>query len=36
MGNGASQQLTVYGQLPAKQSAGAGNCSDTNTATVTY
>ncbi|MGA2909028.1 MAG: spore coat protein U domain-containing protein [Terracidiphilus sp.] len=36
MGNGASEQLTVYGQLPARQSVGAGNYSDTITATVTY
>lgn len=35
-GNGAIQNLTVYGQVPAATVPAAGNYTDTITATVTY
>jgi len=35
-GTGSAQSLTVYGQVPAGQSAGPGSYTDTITATVTY
>ena len=35
-GSGASQSLTVYGQVPAGQYVTPGSYSDTITATVTY
>ncbi len=35
-GNGASQSLTVYGQIPAAQFVQPGSYADTITATVTY
>jgi len=36
VGNGASQSLTVYGQIPAGQFVRPGSYADTITATVTY
>jgi spore coat protein U-like protein len=35
-GNGAPQQLTVYGQIPAGQFVSPGAYADTITASVTY
>ncbi|MEH6490177.1 spore coat U domain-containing protein [Hyphomonas oceanitis] len=35
-GSGASQNLTVYGRMPAGQGEPAGDYSDTVTATITY
>jgi spore coat protein U-like protein len=35
-GSGSAQPLTVYGQIPAAQSAMPGSYSDTITATITY
>lgn len=35
-GSGASQDLTVYGRMPAGQGEPAGDYSDTVTATITY
>jgi spore coat protein U-like protein len=36
IGNGTSQTLSVYGQIPANQHPAAGNYTDTVIATVTY
>jgi spore coat protein U-like protein len=36
VGTGANQTLTVYGQIPANESAISGTYSDTITATITY
>lgn len=35
-GSGADQTITVYGTIPATQSANTGNFSDTVTMTITY
>lgn len=35
-GNGASQPLTVYGQIPASQLSAPGNYTDSVIATITY
>ena len=35
-GSGLLQSLTVYGQIPAGESGGIGNYTDTITATITY
>ena len=35
-GNGASQSLTIYGQIPASQASAPGSYSDTITVTVYY
>jgi spore coat protein U-like protein len=35
-GSGSAQSLTVYGQIPAGQSAAPGSYTDTITATITY
>lgn len=36
VGNGALQSINVYGRAPARQTAPAGNYTDTVTVTVTY